>query len=138
MLARFPIEHRRLAAERDGWPAAYSHDAMLGLPAQPIAHAHLVLHPSENCFFLEPKGIESLIGKPHVMVGGPEPENAILMRDGGHRQRADLLDRHARIGMHTAMRRVRHAPLVGPWRIDNDDAIRALARERRWLAADGL
>src|SRR5215831_14683215 len=65
------------------------------------------------------------------MVRDPQPEDAIFVRDAGHIHRADFLDAHAVIGAHPLVRRVLVALLVWPWRIDHDNAIWPVSRQRR-------
>jgi hypothetical protein len=70
-----------------------------------------------------------------MAVGGPEPEHGIVVSALGHRHRADLFQRHLRIGVGGAMRGVLGARVIAPRRIDDDHPKPSL-RQRRWLRGD--
>jgi len=96
-----------------------------------------VLHPSQDGFLLEAPSIKhSRALAQDVVVGDPKEQHAILVRDAGDVDGADRINRHLRIGMRGAVRRVLAAQLIGPRWISDDDAIRSLIRQRRRLGAD--
>jgi hypothetical protein len=113
---------------------------MLGLAAQPIAGAETVLRPGEDRLVFKPPGVQDDEGLAHVMVGRPQPQNAILVRERFNLLAlgADLGDRHLRIGMSRAVRRILLTQFVGPGRVGDDDAIGAAAGIGRLLGADRL
>ena len=59
------------SASQRGFP--HGHDAVLGLPAQPIARAHAILRPSEHRLADEAPSDEHLdcIAVDHLMIGDP-------------------------------------------------------------------
>ncbi len=70
----------RLVGERDNRAAAHGHDGVLGLAAQPVAGAHLVLRPRQDCFLLKAPRIKQRERLAHVMIRRPQPEDRVLIR----------------------------------------------------------
>jgi hypothetical protein len=109
------VQKRCLIFQLDDRLAAQGEQAMLGLPAQPVAEAHFIFCPSEDRFLLEAPDVEHVERLAHVMVRRPKPEDAILVCDAGNLEFANLLNRHLRVWMRAAMRWIVLALFIRPW-----------------------
>src|ERR1017187_9594417 len=85
---------------------------MLRLPAEPFTSTHAVLYPRERGFVLKPPGFGNLKCSPQMRIGGPQPENRVLVCKILYWQFPDFIERHCRIGEEIAAgvfpRRVGH------------------------------
>ena len=100
----------------------------------------MIFDPGQDRFRFESPSIEDIEGKTHVKVGGPEPDDAILVKNllNLRPERADLVQCHGRIRPNGSIRRVGVADLVRPRHVNNRDTIRTLVRQRRRLGSNCL
>ena len=101
-----PKEGCGLVGELNERVPANRHQAMLGLPTQPMADTHFVLYPGQRRFVFEPPGIDHGICISVVSVCGPQPKDAVSVRQSGDVKSANRIDRHLRIGQGGSMRSV--------------------------------
>src|ERR1017187_5514710 len=97
---------------------------MLRLPAEPFTSTHAVLYPRERGFVLKPPGFGNLKCSPQMRIGGPQPENRVLVCKILYWQFPDFIERHCRI-------RQGIAAGVFPRRVGHDHLERAGRQFRR-------